>query len=302
MNNKVLKILDRNGIYPSSVRKLSDDAGRMKDVFQINSSEGRDYGAYIYRQPEGGERGRSIEERIEAEKHIFGKIRSETSLRAPEVIDSGDDFVLCTWIDGDVVGSWEQSDGNINETEKTEVAFRMGEALSEIHNVKYDCFGELGAEGLLRKHDCWSEFVLNLVEMMRGSSDKEIVSRSLDYLEENIRLMKYDPEPVLVHGDFHDGNVLDGERLGVVDCEAGFVGTREYEVDRCLFHWAENWNASEEFIRGYGEENLDENRQQRQSYYRILQSVRGMIDGENLGSSYIVEINEKELKKMLGNI
>lgn len=152
------------------------------------------------------------------------------------------------------------------------------------------------------KYDSWSEFVLNLVEIMRDDSEKEITIKALDYLEQNVELMKYNPDSVLVHGDFHDGNVLDAERLGVIDCEAGLVGTREYEVDRCLFHWAEDWNASSEFLRGYGLDNLDEVWRQRQKYYRILQSVRGMIDGQNLGSSYIVEINEKELREMLGEV
>lgn len=265
MNRRISKILKRNSITPSSGRKLSDDAGRMKDVFHIESSKGRDYGVYIYRQPESGERGRSIEERIAAEKHIYGKIRNETSLRAPEVIDSGRDFVLCTWIDGGVLGSWEQSEDDVSEKEKKEIAFRMGEALNEIHSVTYSCFGEFSAEGLSKEYNSWSAFILNLVEMMRNSSDKKIVIRALDHLEEDIDLMDYDPNPILVHGDFHDGNVLDGERLGVVDCEAGFVGTREYEVDRCLFHWAEDWNSSSEFLRGYGQDNLDENWRQRKN-------------------------------------
>lgn len=148
MNSKVSKILEGNGISPRSGSKLSDDAGRMKDVFHVESSEGRDYGVYIYRQPGGGERGRSIKQRIAAEKHIFSKIRNETSLRAPEVIDSGENFLLCTWLSGDVIGSWEESEDSVNESKKKEIAFKMGEALSEIHNISYDCFGEFGSEGL----------------------------------------------------------------------------------------------------------------------------------------------------------
>jgi len=124
----------------------------------------------------------------------------------------------------------------------------------------------------------------------------------LDYLEENIDLMKYNPDPVLLHGDFHDGNILKGKKLGIVDCEAGFAGAREYEIDRCLFHWAEEWNTSEEFMKGYGNQKLSENWSERKVYYRILHSVRGMIDGMNLGSSHLVNINEEELKEKLKEV
>jgi len=302
MNRKTTKILEMNGISPSSVRKLSDDAGRMKDVFHIKSSEERDYGVYIYRQPEAGERGRSIEDRIAAEKYIFSKVRDETSLRAPKVLNSGSDFVLCTWLDGGVVGSWEQSEDQVSESERKDVAFKMGEALSGIHSIRYEKFGEFGDNGISDDFDSWQEFVSRIIEMMAESSDKPVISEALNFLEENIDMMDYSASPVLVHGDFHDGNVLQGKKLGIVDCEAGFAGAREYEIDRCSFHWAEDWNTSEEFLNGYGRENLNQGWKERRDYYRILQSTRGMIDGLRLGSSHLVNINEEELKEKLQKV
>ena len=61
-------------------------------------------------------------------------------------------------------------------------------------------------------------------------------------------------------------------------------------------------HSEENYIQLSNKINGDESWQERKRYYRILQSVRGMIDGANLGSSHIVEINEKELKEMLGEV
>lgn len=174
----------------------------------------------------------------------------------------------------------------------------MGSGLAEIHEIKFESFGEIGPDGI-EEFDSWPDFVENLIGWMRSEAEKDVVQNALDYLEENIEVMDHDPEPVLLHGDFHDGNILSGEKLGVVDCEAGFIGTREYEVFRCLSHWAEEWGVEEEFLDVYGREKLANNWRKKKSYYEILQAAMGVIDGVNLGSGHLVEINEEGLKEAL---
>lgn len=291
MDTRLEKVLQQNGIEPDSIEKKPQEAGRMKDVFRVKA--GQKYGVYFYLQEDSGERNRSIQERLAAEKYIFGKIREKTSLRSPEVIDSGQNYVLCSWLNGSPLGTKD-----FPESKKEELAKRMGSSLAEIHEIKFDSFGEIGTDGI-EEFDSWPDFVEHLISWLSSKAEKEIVQKALDYLEDNIEFMDYGSEPVLLHGDFHDGNILSGEKLGVVDCEAGFVGTREYEVYRCLSHWAEEWGVEEEFLEAYGKEKLADNWREKESYYEVLQAAMGVIDGINLGSEYLVEINEEGLRKEL---
>jgi len=287
-------ILKRNNICFNSFECMPDNAGRMKEVFCVDSTEER-YGVFIYNRDEAGERGRSIEERIRTEAYIFDSIREKTELRSPRVIDFGKNYLVCTWLEGNPIG-------NLEEIDWFKTARAMGSALSEIHEIKFEAFGEVSQKGLNPKFNSWRAFIQEMIEGLREHSEKKIADEALTFLEQNISLMEYSPEPVLIHGDFHEGNILDGSPLGIIDCEAGFSGAREYEIDRCIFHcfdWSEKRAVTEEFLDGYGHEKIDDDWEERQNYYRVLHAVNGMIDGRKLGSNYLIEINEKELRKKL---
>ncbi len=291
MDSRLEKVFEENNIEPDSVEKMPQEAGRMKDVFHVKS--GKEYSVYFYLQEASGERGRNIQERLAAEKYIFRKIREKTSLRTPRIIDSGEEYMLSNWLDGSTLGNRDYSQG-----ERKKSARKMGSGLSEIHEIKFDSFGEIGPDGI-EEFDSWPNLVEHLIDWMRSEAEKQIVQKAMVYLEENIEIMDYGAEPVLLHGDFHDGNILSGDKLGVLDCEAGFIGTKEYEVFRCLSHWAEDWGAEEEFLDSYGKENLADDWREKRSYYGILQAAMGVIDGVNLGSEYLVEINEEGIREKL---
>jgi aminoglycoside phosphotransferase (APT) family kinase protein len=189
------------------------------------------------------------------------------------------------------------SEKGLSQAEKNAKAREIGEALSQIHGIKFRTFGEIVEEGLEEKYDSWQVFVEKLISLVREETEKEVVLEAVEILGQNIEMMDYGLDSVLLHGDFHDGNILDRQRLGILDCEAGSVGTREYEINRCISHWTEEWNCTEEFLEGYGRENLEEDWKRRRKFYNLLQAAMGIFDGVRLGSEHLVEINGKRLRK-----
>jgi fructosamine-3-kinase len=296
MDAKVDEAIEKNDIEEITIKKMPEKAGRMKDVYHIKGKR-NEFALYLYLHEKGGERDRNRKQRRNCERFIFEKIRDKTCLRSPKVIDHGKNYLLCEWLPGNPIGIDVDS-----KQEKIEVARRMGKALKQIHGINFRQFGEIGIRGVEEPYDNWKDFIEKSINLMRGRADEELVVEAFDYLEKNLTIMRYDAEPVLIHGDFHHGNILNGERLGILDCEAGFSGSREYEIDRCIFHWTSEWGVTDEFLESYGKDLLAEDWKERKKFYRIFHAARGVLDGKKLSSDHLIEINERELKKKLRDI
>jgi hypothetical protein len=90
VKDRLRKMLWDNGIEFRGLDPVSEDAGIMKKIFRVEAD--KDYAAYFYLREETGERGRTVRQRIEAEKFIFRKIGEKTELRTPKVFKSGPDY------------------------------------------------------------------------------------------------------------------------------------------------------------------------------------------------------------------
>ncbi|MFB6208925.1 MAG: phosphotransferase family protein [Candidatus Nanohaloarchaea archaeon] len=201
---------------------------------------------------------------MSAEIYTFNRIRTETSLRAPEIIATNEkDYVICDWLEGENTG-FKIEEGD----RKQEMAEILGKALAEIHSVQYQKFGELNQNGVEDSYNKWKNFVENLIEFLKGFDTPEIADKGIKYLEDNLDEIEGDYQPVLIHGDYHAWNTVinENDRLGVLDCEASFVGCREYEITRAMGHWTEEHSISEEFIKAYGKDKLKEDWRTREDY------------------------------------
>lgn len=297
MKDKVRRILNEKSLEPVSIEKISEDAGRMKNIFQIQTKTRGEIGLYLYEQPEGGERGRSINQRLKAEKYTFNQIRTKTSLRAPKIIATNNqDYIICKWLEGKNTGfKIEEND------RKQEMAEILGKALAEIHSIQYQKFGELNQKGIEKPYDSWTDFIEYLIEFLRTFDTPEIADKGIKYLESNLDEIEGDYQPVLMHGDYHAWNTVINEqdKLGVLDCEASFVGCREYEITRAMGHWADEYSISEAFINTYGKDKLEGDWRTREDYYEVLHATIGLIDGIRLGSEELMRMNREGLEKQL---
>ena len=297
MEGKLENILKRHSIQRANVEKISDDAGRMKNIFSVETKDRGELGVYLYDQPEGGERGRSIKERLNAEKYTFDKIRNETSARAPEVYATDNEkYLICDWLEGENTGF------KIDRGErKHELAEMLGQALSEIHSIKYREFGEINREGIENFKNTWKEFIEYMIKFLKGFEKPEIAEKGISYLEDNLQIIEGNFDPVLIHGDFHAWNTVvdEDDSLGILDCEASFVGCREYELTRAMGHWTEEYSISESFIQAYGKNRLKGDWRSRQDYYEVLHATVGLIDGIRMGSEELVRMNREGLEKQL---
>ncbi|MFB6208926.1 MAG: hypothetical protein ABEJ56_02180 [Candidatus Nanohaloarchaea archaeon] len=54
MKEKARGILEQESIKPTIIEKISEDAGRMKNIFRVQTEDRGEIGVYMYKQPEVG--------------------------------------------------------------------------------------------------------------------------------------------------------------------------------------------------------------------------------------------------------
>jgi aminoglycoside phosphotransferase (APT) family kinase protein len=294
---RAIQALEKIDLEPSSVQGISDDAGRMKQIFKAETGRRGEVGVYIYGQEQGGERGRTIQQRMDAEIYSFRRIRNQTSLRSPKPLyNNGEDIAVCTWLEG-------QNTGHLIEKERDSerLARLLGSGLAEIHSIQYQNFGEFGADGIEQMCSTWPEYLERILDFLKRFDPPKPARDGISYLENNLNQVPESFQPVHLHGDFHAWNTLvdSSGGLGVVDCEAGFAGCREFEVTRAINHWAQEYSVTEPFLEAYGKENLAEDWRSRTDFYDVLHATMGIIDGIRMSSESLVEMNREILTDFL---
>jgi aminoglycoside phosphotransferase (APT) family kinase protein len=291
------EILGKESIEYSSVEKISEDAGRMKDIYRIQTNGKGEIGLYKYKQGKAGERGRTIKQRINAEIYTFQQIGEKTSSRTPEIISTDHhNYIICNWLKGKNTGTKIE-----NNQQKEKLAKKLGEALAEIHSIQYQKFGEINQNGIEKPYKNWKNFLQNVIDFLKQFNSEEIAEKGIGYLENNIEQVSGSFEPVLVHGDYHAWNTVIDQKgeLGILDCEASFIGCREFEINRALGHWAEEHEVKEPFLDAYGRDNLKDGWEDRRQYYEILHATMGLIDGIRMESEHLQKINREGLQENL---
>lgn len=298
MEKEIERVINKNSLKVQEMKKLPEESGRMKENYVLYSDSGK-YVLHFHQDRLKTERGRDVPQRIRAEAQTFEKIGEDTSLRSPEVVDTNyKDYLLCRFLEGKNTGFLFEEGERVEELSRV-----LGRSLGKIHSIEYDRFGELGKEGIEEIYKGWKGFLSTVIRFIKErNEDRDLISNSVNRLEEKLPGLNPDREPVLLHGDFHPWNtVLKGEKdLGVLDCEASFAGSKEFDISRCILHWTDKYSVTEDFIRGYEElKELKNDWRDRLWFYKVLHSTMGLIDGLKLESEELVEVNKKELKKLL---
>lgn len=147
---------------------------------------------------------------FEREKSALAFIQKKTSLPVSEILFEGKiegfEYLVLTQHEGVLMtrDAWLELD----ESEQTGVLSQLAEGLRELHShdartINFD----------------WQKFIerqaaTTLERQKTNGVNSKILERLPSYLEENLKLLPKDFEPVFLHGDIHFGNLLLIERNG----------------------------------------------------------------------------------------
>lgn len=216
------------------------------------------------------------------EKFVIDKLQ-ENNLPAPKILafyfpqeNKKEGYMILEKFKGIRLDTiWEA----LSKQEKINITIKMGKLLSNIHNIKFDDFGDIKENGEIEKDVAFefrimgkkpehSKFLRKLLiniykDIARLTSFKLIgpkfISNFVLYLTLNIDLYDHAEAPVLTHGDFMTGHIFvekinnTYEINGLIDFE--FAAAYSPSWDFIKLHrqnFFEDENLKNALIKGYG--------------------------------------------------
>jgi aminoglycoside phosphotransferase (APT) family kinase protein len=244
-------------LVPGGLEAVRLGGGTYNAVYRVSVAGGDDVVVKV--SPPAGAPALTYERDLLRTEAMFDELAAErTSAPVPRLVDA--DFSR-TRVGGDVVvlsalpgrsrsGSWDR---------RCHQRRALGRAVADLHTVRGDRFGyPYGGPGL--QGDTWRAAFLAMVDAVLADAERfevklpvppgavrDIVDRSAHWLDDVA-------EPVLVHFDLWDGNLLvdeHGALTGIVDAERAFWGDAHAEfASLALFGTIE---ADREFLVGHAE-------------------------------------------------
>lgn len=168
---------------------------------------------------------------------------------------------------------------SIPEEEQKRLHYEIGQAERAVTSIKGEKFGLLGDTE--HSFDGLFDFVYYLMNNVLSDAENEQVVIGVEKEEILECLSRYRTvfdqitEPVLVHWDMWEGNIFikDGHISGIIDWERALWG-EAFMDDRFRRH-----TRTQEFLRGYGKEELSEEEMQRIYWYDVFLYLTMMIEG-----------------------
>ncbi|MDE6608374.1 MAG: aminoglycoside phosphotransferase family protein [Lachnospiraceae bacterium] len=163
--------------------------------------------------------------------------------------------------------------------EQKRIHYEIGQAEKAVTSIKGEKFGLLG--DIEHCFESLFDFVYYLMDNVLSDAENRQVVIGVEKEEILECLTKYRTvfdqvtEPVLVHWDMWEGNIFikDGHISGIIDWERALWG-EAFMDDRFRRH-----TRTQEFLRGYGKEELNEEEMCRIYWYDIFLYLTMMIEG-----------------------
>lgn len=168
---------------------------------------------------------------------------------------------------------------HMSEEEQKAVHYEIGQAERAVTSIFGEKFGLLGDEE--HQFEGLFDFVFYLINNVLSDAEKKEVVIGVEKEEILECLSKYRvvfdqvTEPVLVHWDMWEGNIFikDGHISGIIDWERALWG-EAFMDDRFRRH-----TRTQEFLKGYGKEELCKEEMDRIYWYDIFLYLTMMIEG-----------------------
>jgi len=177
----------------------------------------------------------------------------------------GWDFILMPYMPG-----INPISDNLSMKEKIDIAFVLGQNLSELHQCKCNFFGKYDLEiNSIKSMDlCFNEWFKNDVEIwVRKSCDDNSLNENeinwiKEYLNENLTYLSNDFQPCFVMNDYNPGNMLinncNNEWIvsGLFDLMEYYFGDGDADLVRLIAIYSDKYksdstNLIKGFINGY---------------------------------------------------
>lgn len=278
MDDRLPRLTEQYAIDVDNIDDRLIDAGQGKRVYLVEATDGSKYAIYRYRDRSSVVGLGDIAVRTKAEAHSFETIRTETALNAPAVVGTdGDGHLICEFVAGENLGlaledGPDRADG---------IARLLGDALSMIHEVRYEHPGYLRRTGVVAAFETWRSYIESVLDRAATvANDDPLVRKGLRRLRDDITLLDGCAPAALVHGDFHPWNTLvdDDGTLIVLDCEGSLAGDPAYDLSLCLSTWGSDYGVTDAFLDGYDREALSTQWQARLDFYEMFHATIGAVN------------------------
>ena len=168
------------------------------------------------------------------------------------------------------------SDPSVPPEAKPALYRETGRHMAKLHQIKGPSFGRVWDVSTGQGFQSWFDAlmkelsdILNL-HLQYGLTEKGRVDAIRELFTKNASLFETVREPVLVHADLWEGNVLARQKNGVWEIAAIIDGDRAYFGD-LDYDFANPWMINEHFLEGYGPAPADTpDRQKKNKLYRLL--------------------------------
>jgi fructosamine-3-kinase len=207
---------------------------------------------------------------------ILKQVASSTTIRMPDVVAVDVTYqkwpwryLILSYQDGE---EWATAREKMSAAQQQGAYFQIGDAVGQLHSIRYPCFGELSPDGTIRAGKTFMAALADRANLIIKSP------RSLDLflsvLDRDRHLFKDIALASLCHEDLHRYNILfEQNRAGwqlktILDFDKAWAGHSESDLARLNF-----WTGmtSPEFWAAYSRlHQIDGGFQHRQLIYQLL--------------------------------
>jgi aminoglycoside phosphotransferase (APT) family kinase protein len=204
--------------------------------------------------------------KMEKEVYVYGLLADCPGVAAPTVLltDASKtlwpkNYNIMTKLDGVMLR--EAADA-MSAEQLCSVYREMGRMLKQVHQVRFDAFGYIGARVIEPKTSnadyMQHQFDKMLDEFQRLGADPVILRAVRSYIDANSFLFDSCLWPSLCHNDFHDANVMvsreTGRLVGILDVENAVAGDPLLDIAKTAIYPSQgNGPKLECMLEGYGE-------------------------------------------------
>lgn len=135
----------------------------------------------------------------------------------------------------------------LTDEQKDNIGVEIAKFLNELHSITdtdYDIGHYIPTIPNYKKS--WKDGHVDYTKLLRNNlseidielNSKNIISKSFDYIHDNISCLEHQSGAKLLHNDFHPKNIIiyKGKLAGVIDWECSQFGEADFELSH-LFHW-----------------------------------------------------------------
>lgn len=201
-------------------------------------------------------------EKISSNTVIASNLSSETNDRK---------YMIFSFISGAPL-----SQKHIKRRSKSNLYQQIGELTKKIHNISGTYFGRVSDSFRNITHSTWTDYIFSELNELNFSCEKHQVF-SPEYFGKIQSLFKIGKHyfdiitiPRLVHGDLWAGNIMiDFDKThvaAIIDTDRSLFGDPDMDL-------ASAWLINRDFLKGYGDIEKDDSRNNKMLYYQLLYAI-----------------------------